>query len=30
MKDNFQWISDGVDMPALNLQEIEKWISRVA
>ena len=30
MKDNFQWISDGVDMPALNLQEIEKWITRVA
>ena len=30
MKDNFQWISDGLDMPALNLQEIEKWISRVA
>ncbi|MDE6702860.1 MAG: rRNA maturation RNase YbeY, partial [Muribaculaceae bacterium] len=30
MKDIFQWICDGVDMPELNLQEIEKWIDRVA
>lgn len=30
MKDIFQWICDGVDMPELNFQEIEKWIDRVA
>lgn len=30
MKDNFQWICEGVAMPDLNLPEIEKWIDRVA
>lgn len=30
MKDNFQWICQNVEMPALNLRDIEKWIEQVA
>ena len=30
MKDNFQWICDGVEMPRVDAAKIEKWISRVA
>lgn len=30
MKDNFQWICQNVEMPALNLLDIEKWIEQVA
>ena len=30
MKDNFQWICQNVEMPALNLPDIEKWIDHVA
>ena len=30
MKDNFQWICQNVEMPALNLPDIEKWIDQVA
>lgn len=30
MKEVFQWICDGVEMPRLQLSEIEKWIERVA
>lgn len=30
MKDNFQWICQNVEMPALNLPDIEKWIEQVA
>ncbi len=30
MKDVFQWICEGAEMPELNFQEIEKWIGRVA
>lgn len=30
MKEVFQWICDGVEMPRLQLSEIEKWIGLVA
>lgn len=30
MKDNFQWICEGVAMPELNLPKLEDWIERVA
>lgn len=30
MKDNFQWICEGVAMPELNLPKLEDWIGRVA
>lgn len=30
MKDNFQWICEGVAMPDLNLPKLEDWIGRVA
>jgi len=30
MKDVFQWICEGVEMPDINLTEIEGWIGRVA
>lgn len=30
MINSFQWLSDGVEMPRLNFQEIERWIVRVA
>lgn len=30
MKDVFQWVCDGVEMPGLQLPEIEKWIECVA
>lgn len=30
MKDNFQWICEGVAMPDLSLPKLEDWIGRVA
>ena len=30
MKNIFQWINDGVEMPQLDFEKIEMWIERVA
>lgn len=30
MKNVIQWLSDGVEMPALNLHQMESWIEAVA